>query len=174
MKLENPVQMATIGAAHGIRGEVRVKAWGYDPMTLADYGSLWSADGRKFRITHLRPAKTVVVVKFKGINSRDEAESLNGIDLFIDRSALPDDTGEDEFYVTDLVGCSAFNADNILLGKVVAVPNFGAGDLIEIRLEGTGKTVLIEFSRANVPDVDLQERRLTVCLPEEVSERDTL
>lgn len=164
--------MATIGAAHGIRGEVRVKAWGSDPMTLADYGSLYDKDGRKFRITNLRPAKTVVVVKFKGINTREEAESLNGVELFIDRSKLPDNTEEDEFYVTDLIGCTTVDSQGTVIGRVVEVPNFGAGDLIEIRLEGTGKAILIEFSKENVPAIDLDLRQLTVSLPEEVSERD--
>jgi len=106
MKLENPVLMGKIGAAHGIRGEVRVKSFTDDPMALGDYGSLYSSDGRKFKITNLRFSKTVVVTKFKGINSRNDAEALNGTELFIDRSNLPDDTEEDEFYVTDLIGAA--------------------------------------------------------------------
>lgn len=172
MKLENPVLMATVGAAHGIRGEVRVKPWGDDPMTLNDYGSLYSKDGQKLKITSLRPAKTVLVVKFKGINSREAADALKGTDLFIDRSMLPDDTEEDEFYVSDLVGCSAVDLDGTEIGTVVEVPNFGAGDLVEIRLKETGKTTLVEFSHANVPKLDLGKKQITVCLPVEVSERE--
>ncbi|MEP0943301.1 MAG: ribosome maturation factor RimM [Rhizobiaceae bacterium] len=173
MKLENPILMASIGGPHGTKGEVRVKAFGDDPMTLDQYGSLYAKDGRKFKITRMRPSKTVLIVKFKGVNYRDEAEALNGIDLYIDRSMLPDDMEEDEFYVTDLVDCQVQDTDGNPLGKVLAVVNFGAGDLIEIQQPGSDKTLMLEFSRENVPAIELEAKLITVDPPVEVSERDT-
>ena len=172
MQLHNPVLMARIGGAHGIKGEVRVKPFGDDPLTLADYGSLYSKDGQKFKITRMRPSKSVLVVKFKGINHRDEAEALNGTDLYIDRAMLPDDTEEDEFYVTDLVDCKAVDPQGSDLGKVISVVNFGAGDLLEIMPVGSGQSIFVEFTRANVPTIDLDTKTITVDMPPEVSERD--
>lgn len=173
MKLDNPILMASIGGPHGTKGEVRVKAFGDDPMTLDQYGSLYAKDGRKFKITRMRPSKTVLIVKFKGINFRDEAQALNGIELFIDRSMLPDDMEEDEFYVSDLVDCRVQDTDGNPIGKVLAVVNFGAGDLVEIQPIGTDQTLMLEFTQKNVPEIDLTEKLITIDPPAEVSERDT-
>ena len=172
MQLDTPVLMARIGGPHGIKGEVRVKPFGNDPMSLADYGSLYAKDGRKFKITRMRPAKSVLVVKFKGINYRDEAEALNGTDLYIDRSMLPDDTENDEFYVTDLIDCQVVDPQGDEIGKVLAVVNFGAGDLIEVLPTGTGQSIYIEFTQANVPTIELEKNSIVVDMPDEVSERE--
>lgn len=172
MQLDNPILMARIGGAHGIKGEVRVKPFGDDPLTLSDYGSLYSKDGRKFKIMRMRAAKSVLVVKFKGVNYRDEAETLNGTDLYIDRSMLPDDMEEDEFYVTDLVDCQVIDPQGTSIGKVLAVVNFGAGDLVEIMPVGSGHSVFVEFSQENVPTIDLETKSIVVVMPQEVSERD--
>jgi 16S rRNA processing protein RimM len=169
---DNPILMARIGGPHGIKGEVRVKVFGDDPQTLNDYGSLRTLDGRKFKIMRMRVAKNVQIVKFKGVNFRDEAEALNGTELYIDRSMLPDDMDEGEFYVTDLIGCQVVDGDGNFVGTVKAVPNFGAGDLLEITRPGVGQTSLIEFTRRNVPAIDLAARTVTVVVPETVSERD--
>ena len=165
--------MASIGGPHGTKGEVRVKAFGDDPMSLDQYGSLYAQDGRKFKIMRMRPSKAVLIVKFKGINYRDEAQALNGIELYIDRSMLPDDTEEDEFYVSDLVDCQVQNLQGQRLGKVLAVVNFGAGDLIEIQQTNSDQTVMLEFTHQNVPEVDLDSKVITIDPPAEVSERDT-
>ena len=103
-KPQNPVQMAVIGAAHGIKGELRVKTFTGDPLALGDYGPLYARDGRAFEIIDIRPANTVVVVRFKGVSDRNAAEALTGTELFVDRSMLPDDGEEDEFYHADLIG----------------------------------------------------------------------
>ena len=95
-KLNDPVQLAVIGAAHGTRGELRVKTFTGDPMALGDYGMLYDVTGRPFEVLDIRPAKTVVVVRFRGVNDRNMAEALNGTTLFIDRSQLPQDLDEDE------------------------------------------------------------------------------
>ena len=159
--LQNPVQMAVIGAAHGIRGEVRVKSYTADPLALGDYGPLYDADGRRFDIDDIRAQKEVVVVRFEGIADRDAAEALAGTALFIDRSALPAIDDEEEFYHADLLGLAAFDETGEGIGKVRAVHDFGGGDVLEIARSG-GRSVMVPFSRAAVPVVDLAARRLTV------------
>ncbi len=151
-KPENPVQMAVIGAAHGIRGEVRVKTFTGDPLALADYGPLYAKDGRAFEIAGIRPAGTVVVVRFKGVDDRGAAEALAGTELSVDRSALPDEE-EDEFYHADLIGLEVRDETGAI-GRVVAVHNFGGGDILDLTL-GTRKGVLIPFSKAAVPEVSV-------------------
>ncbi len=101
----------------GLRGEVRVSTYTDDPLALGDYGNLVSADGRVFEILEIREGKNVVVVRFRGVNDRNAAESLNGLELFIERDNLPDDDlDDDEFYYTDLEGLEAVDAE----GKVTA------------------------------------------------------
>lgn len=172
MKPDRPILMARIGGAHGVKGEVRVKAFGDAPLTLGGYGVLYSQDGREFEIDRLRPSGNVLVVKFNGVNQREDALALNGVELFVDRSVLPNDLEEDEFYVSDLIGCKALDPDRRELGVVKAVHNFGAGDLIEIVLQGVGESIMVEFSRKNVPEIFVDEGRIILRLPDEVSERE--
>ncbi|UVK39753.1 ribosome maturation factor RimM [Mesorhizobium sp. AR10] len=155
-KLQNPVQMAVIGAAHGIKGELRVKTFTGEPLALADYGPLYARDGRAFQIVDIRPANTVVVVRFKGVSDRNAAEALAGTELFVDRSMLPDDGEEDEFYHADLVGLEVRDDTNAPIGKVVAVHNFGGGDILDVTLAGR-KGVLIPFTQAAVPEVSITD-----------------
>lgn len=161
-KLENPVLMAVVGAAQGLRGEVRVKTFTADPLALGEYGHLRSADGRVFEILDMREAKNVVVVRFRGINDRNAAEALNGLELFVERDALPDeDLEEDEFYYADLEGLEVYDAEGQHYGAVTGVYDFGAGDLLE--LKGPGKRpVLIPFSEAAVLEIDLEGGRLLI------------
>jgi 16S rRNA processing protein RimM len=153
-KPKNPIQMAVIGAAHGIKGELRVKTFTGDPLALGDYGPLHAKDGRTFEILDVRPAKDVVVVRFKGVDDRSAAEALTGMELFVDRSALPDDGDEDDFYHADLVGLAVRDDTGAVIGKVVAVQNFGGGDILDLTLGGR-KGVLIPFSKAAVPEVSI-------------------
>lgn len=153
-KLENPVQMAVIGAAHGIKGELRVKTFTGDPVALGDYGPLYTKDGRAFEILDIRPAGTVVVVRFRGVDDRSAAEALNGTALFVARASLPAEE-HNEFYHTDLVGLAVEDETGVRIGKVSAVQNFGGGDLLEI-IAGGRKGVLIPFSEAAVPLVDVR------------------
>lgn len=150
---KNPIQMAVIGAAHGIKGELRVKTFTGDPLALGDYGPLYARDGRAFEIVDIRSANTVVVVRFKGVNDRNAAEALNGTELFIDRSALPE-ADEDEFYHADLVGLAVRDDTGAAIGKVTAVQNFGGGDLLEISLDG--QSVLVPFTQASVPEIAIE------------------
>lgn len=161
-KLENPVLMATIGAAQGLRGEVRVRAFTADPLALGDYGNLHSADGRVFEILEIREAKNVVIVRFRGVNDRNAAEALNGLELFIDRDNLPDEElDEDEFFYADLEGLEAVDAEGNSYGQVSGVFDFGAGDLLELKGPGRRPT-LIPFSEAAVLEIDLDAGRILV------------
>lgn len=150
--LRNPVQMAVIGAAHGIKGEVRIKAFTGDPVAVGDYGPLFSADGRAFEVIGARPQGEVVVARLKGVTDRNAAEALNGTALFIERDDLPA-TLDDEFYHADLVGLVVRDGDGTDLGRVRAVLNFGGGDILEIA--GSGTERLVPFSKAAAPVVDV-------------------
>lgn len=153
-KLNNPVQMAVIGAAHGIKGELRVKTFTGDPLALADYGLLYTKDGRSLEIIDIRPANNMVVVRFKGVNDRNAAEALTNVELFVERAALPDDADDGEFYHTDLMGLEVRDETGATVGKVIAVQNFGGGDILDIHYQGR-KGVLIPFTEAAVPVVDV-------------------
>ena len=163
------VLLAQIGAAHGIRGEVRIKPFG-DADMLDRYGPLYDAQGRSYEITAMRPQKTVLVVRFRGIDSREAAETLNGVELFVDRSALPAPE-EDEFYLSDLIGLQTVSPEGEMLGKVVEVHDFGAGDILEIRL-ANGKSELFAFTRENFPDIRIAQGEITFVPPQTVSERE--
>ena len=163
------VLLAQIGAAHGIRGEVRIKPFG-DADMLDRYGPLYDAQGRSYEITAMRPQKTVLVVRFRGIDSREAAETLNGVELFVDRSALPAPE-EDEFYLSDLIGLQTVSPEGEMLGKVVEVHDFGAGDILEVRL-ANGKSELFAFTRENFPDIRIAQGEITFVPPQTVSERE--
>ncbi|OQM77167.1 ribosome maturation factor RimM [Manganibacter manganicus] len=152
-KPENLIQMAVIGAAHGIKGELRVKTFTGDPLALGDYGPLHARDGRIFEVANIRPTGNVVVVRFKGVGDRNAAEALAGTELFIDRAALPEED-EDEFYHADLVGLAVRDETAAAVGRVAAVQNFGGGDILELTLGGR-KGVLIPFSKAAVPEISI-------------------
>ena len=162
------VVVAQVGAAHGVKGEVRVKAFTARPADIAAYGPLEDAGGRRFEIAALRPAAgtspDMLVVRFAGVGDRNRAETLNGLELSVPRDRLPL-AAEDEFYHADLIGLTAATPDAVILGTVTAVQNFGAGDLIEIA-PPRGETILVPFTRTAVPEVDLVARRIVVDLPE--------
>jgi 16S rRNA processing protein RimM len=153
-KLRNPVQMAVIGAPHGVKGEVRLKTFTGDPEAIGDYGPLYGPDGRPFEISTARPAKDGIVVRFSGVTTRDEAAALTGTPLFVDRAALPDDLDEGEFYHADLIGLSVRDGTGAVLGRVVAVHDFGGGDILDVALD-EGRSVMLPFSAAAVPVVDV-------------------
>jgi 16S rRNA processing protein RimM len=155
MKLQNPVLLGVVGGAHGIKGEVRVQSFTDDPEDLGEYGPLSAADGRRFTVAAARRQKNVVVVRFKEVTDRNAAEALNGTELFVDRDALPVPEESDEFYVEDLVGLAVETIAGESVGTVVAVHDFGAGDVVEIRPR-SGATVMIPFSQAAIPEIDAE------------------
>jgi 16S rRNA processing protein RimM len=161
------VCVARIGAAHGVRGAVKLWTFTEDPFAVRRYGPLSTKDGRRqFEIAQVREAKDHLVATFKGVATRDEAERLNGIELYVARDKLPA-TDEDEYYHTDLIGLDAVTIDGDALGRVLAIHNFGAGDIIEIA-PLKGQTMLLPFSNAVVPEVDLKGGRVVIALPQEI------
>ena len=159
--------VARIGAAHGVRGAVKLWTFTEDPLAVKHYGPLTTKDGtRQFEVTHAREAKGHLVATLKGIATRDEAERLNGVELYIARDQLPE-TDQDEYYHADLIGLAAVTADDAPIGRVIAIHNFGAGDIIEIA-PPHGSTMLLPFTNAVVPTVDLAGGRVVIELPEEV------
>jgi 16S rRNA processing protein RimM len=162
------VLIAQIGAAHGVRGEVRLKAFTADPLAVAQYGPLETADGkRRFEIEALRPAKEVLVVRLKGIADRNAAEALKNLQLYVARDKLPAPE-DDEFYVADLIGLAAETTHGEPFGTVKAVHNFGAGDLIEVEPAQGGATVLLPFTEATVPVIDIAQNKIVVVPPADV------
>ena len=165
------VCVARIGAAHGVRGAVKLWTFTEDPLAIRRYGPLLSKDGkRQFEVATAREAKDHLVATFKGVTTRDEAERLNGIELYVAREKLPA-TDEDEYYHTDLIGLAAVTTGGDALGRVLAIHNFGAGDIIEIA-PLKGPTLLLPFSNAVVPEVDLKGGRVVIALPQEVEGED--
>ena len=162
-----PICVARIGAAHGVRGAVKLWTFTEDPLAVKAYGPLMTKDGaRQFEVTSAREAKDHLVATLKGVATREEAERLNGIELYVAREKLPE-TDEDEYYHADLIGLAAVNAANEPLGRVIAIHNFGAGDIIEIAPPG-GATMLLPFTNAVVPSVDVAGGRVVIELPAEI------
>jgi 16S rRNA processing protein RimM len=159
--------VAQIGAPHGIRGEVKLKPFTADPMAVKDYGPLTTEDGlASFEIEALRPAKDHLVARFRGVADRDAAARLAHLRLYVPRERLPP-PAPDEFYHADLIGLAAVATDGTEFGTVVAVHDFGAGDILELRPRGGGKTIMLPFTETFVPAVDLAAGRLTVAPPAE-------
>ena len=162
-----PICVARIGAAHGVRGAVKLWTFTEDPLAVQRYGPLSTKDGaRQFEVTHAREAKDHLVATLKGIATREDAERLNGVELYVARDQLPE-TDEDEYYHADLIGLAAVTAEDAPIGRVIAIHNFGAGDIIEIA-PSHGSTMLLPFTNAVVPTVDLAGGRVVIELPEEV------
>jgi 16S rRNA processing protein RimM len=159
--------VARIGAAHGIRGEVKLWSFTEDPAAVASYGPLETQDGtRRFEIEALRPAKDHFVARIAGVGDRDAAERLRNLELYIPRARLPKIEEADTFYHADLIGLQAVTRDGEDVGIVSAVHNFGASDLIEIK-PATGDPILMPFTDVTVPEIDLDARRIVVVLPAE-------
>lgn len=161
------VCVARIGAAHGLRGEVRLWTFTEDPMSVTQYGPLSTKDGaRQLEVTHARAAKDHLVATLTDVTTREEAERLNGVELYVARDKLPD-TDEGEFYHADLIGLAAFDAAGATIGTVAAIHNFGAGDIIEIAL-AHGPTLMLPFTDAVVPTVDITGGRVVIEMPGEI------
>ena len=160
------VLIAQIGAAHGVRGEVRLKTFTADPLAVKRYGPLESEDGKhRFEIEAVRPIKAdMLVVRLKGVRDRNAAEALTHVRLFVARDRLPK-PDDDEFYYADLIGLPAETMDGAAYGIVKAVHNFGAGDLLEIEPSAGGNTLLLPFTETTVPTIDIAGRRIVVAPP---------
>ncbi len=158
--------MGRIGAAHGIRGEVRITSFTEEPLALMDYGPLaTNRPGLVLEIEQARATTNVLVARLKGVTDRTAAEKLNGVELYVERDKLPPTADEDDFYHADLIGLEARLADGSVLGTVTAIPNYGASDLLEVRDGRTGDTFLYPFTRQVVPEVHVAQGYLVIDVP---------
>ena len=166
--MANRICVARIGAAHGVRGEVKLWSFTEDPAAVAQYGPLETQDGtRCFEIEALRAAKDHFVARIAGVNDRDAAEKLRNIELYIPRARLPKIEEADTFYHADLVGLDAVTPEGARVGTVHALHNFGAGDIIEIAPAGGGDPLMLPFNETTVPKIDVAARQIVVVPPAE-------
>ena len=158
--------VARIGAAHGVRGEVKLWSFTEDPAAVATYGPLETQDGaQRFEIEALRPAKDHFVARIAGVVDRDAAEKLRNLELFIPRTRLPKIDDADTFYHADLIGLEVVTLDGTQVGTVHALHNFGAGDIIEIVPIGSGDPLMLPFNETTVPTIDLAAKRIVIVAP---------
>ncbi len=159
---DDMVLMATIGAPHGVRGELRAKPYSDNPLALGKYGALSDMNGRTYTVKTIRSAKNVVVMRLSGVDTREAAEKLKGVSLYVARDCLPDDDlDNDEFYQADLIGLDTRDAQDKTYGKVSAIHNFGGGDILELAVPGK-RSVMIPFSETSVLDIDLEAGIITL------------
>ena len=164
--MSDRIVVGAIGGAFGVRGEVRLKSFCAEPADIAGYGPLWTEDGsRSFVVTLSGQTKGALTARLSGVLTKEAADALRGTQLFADRDALPA-LPDDEYYHADLIGVEVFDAGGTLLGRVKAVQNHGAGDLLEIEGPKLKSTVLLPFTLAAVPTVDLSSRRIVADPPE--------
>jgi 16S rRNA processing protein RimM len=162
------IQVGRVAGAFGVRGEVRITSFTADPVALVDYKDLRREDGSPgLTLTSGRAVKGGVIVRAKEVETREQAEALRGLKLYISRDRLPD-PDEDEFYVTDLIGLKVETADGEALGSVKAVQDFGAGDLLEIAPPEGGATWYLPFTREAVPEVRIADGVVVAVKPDEV------
>lgn len=162
------VCVGAIAGSFGVRGEVRLKSFCADPRAIADYGPLYTEDGaRSFTVTLGTAVKNGFAARLSGVSGKEAADALRGTRLYADRSKLPA-PDEDEFYQTDLLGLPVHDTGGALIGKVKAVLNHGAGDILEIDLAGQPGTALLPFTRAAVPTVDISLGRIVADPPDGV------
>jgi 16S rRNA processing protein RimM len=161
------VCLGQFGAPHGVQGEVRLHSFTADPAAITSYGPLEGEDGRVFEIEAMRSAKDHFVAKIAGIADRNAAELLKNLKLYVPRARLPEPDEPDEFYHADLIGLAVVDRAGEKLGTVVAVHNFGAGDLIEMNPASGGKTQLLPFDDVHVPTVDIAAGKIVVVPPVE-------
>src|SRR4030088_3172605 len=159
--------VARIGAAHGVRGAVKLWTFTEDPLAVKCYGPLVTKDGaRHFEVPHAREAKGHLVATLKGVATREDAERLNGVELYIARDKLPA-TEEDEYYHDDLIGLAAVAPGNPPPGRAGASHDSGPADITEIAPPHVA-TLLLPFTNAVVPSVDLAGGRVVIELPAEI------
>lgn len=159
--------VGAIAGSFGVKGELRLKSFCTLPEDIAAYGPLYSEDGaRSFTVQLTRAVTGGLGARLSGVATKEEADALKGVTLWADRDRLPS-LPDDEFYHSDLIGLEVFDTGGVALGKVRAVQNFGAGDILEIYAPGRRTTLMLPFTRAVVPTVDLKAGRIIADPPEE-------
>lgn len=165
---DNLILVARVAGAFGVKGEVRLTTFTADPLALLDYRDLLRESGAPgLTLTSARPAKGGIVGRAKEVETREQAEALRGLRLYIPRERLPAPEDEDEYYLVDLIGLSVVTPEGEALGVVRSVHDFGAGDLLEIQ-PPQGASWWLPFTREAVPDVRLAERTIVAIRPEEI------
>ena len=166
MTTNDRICVGAFAGSFGVSGEVRLKSFCAEPEAIAGYGPLYTEDGsRSYVVTLTRPVAGGLGARVPGVQTKEQAEALQGITLFVDRARLPN-LPDDEFYHSDLIGLEVRDTGGALVGQVIAVHNHGAGDLLEINGAGRKAALLLPFTRAAVPTVDLAARRIIVDMPE--------
>ncbi len=164
--MDDQICVGAIAGAFGVHGEVRLKSFTSDPLAIEDYAPLKSEDGsRAFEVEIIRDIKNGFAARLTGVATKEEADALKGTRLFAPRDRLPN-LPDDEYYHTDLIGLDVFDTGGAALGKVQAVHNHGATDLLELQVPGQSRTVLLPFTLAAVPTVDITARRIVADPPE--------
>lgn len=159
--------IGAIAGSFGVSGEVRLKSFCSQPADIGTYGPLLSEDGsREYHITLTRPVAGGLGARIRGVSTKEQADTLRGTTLHVPRDRLPS-LPDDEFYHADLIGLSAYDPGGELIGKVTAVYNHGAGDILEISGSRHKSALLLPFTLAIVPNVDLAAGRLVVDVPDE-------
>jgi 16S rRNA processing protein RimM len=164
--MTDKICVGAIAGAFGVRGELRLKSFTATPEDIATYGPLETEDGASsFAVTLTGQTTNALTARLSGVQSKEEADALRGTQLYVARDRLPS-LPDDEYYHADLIGLEVFDSGGALLGRVKAVLNHGASDLLEIHGPGLKSTVLLPFTRAAVPTVDLATRRIVADPPE--------
>ena len=170
MPANDRICVGAIAGSFGVQGEVRLKSFCAEPTAIADYGLLYTADGsRSFFVKLTRPVAGGLGARLTGVKTKEEADALRGTSLYVSRDRLPE-LPEDEFYHADLIGLSAFDTGGVLIGTVTAIYNHGAGDIVEISPTRHKSALLLPFTTAIVPNVDVAAGRIVVNLPDETDE----
>lgn len=165
-KLDRKVCIGVIAGPHGVNGQVRLKSFTADPKDVVAYGPLTDAAGmRQFAVEITGSARNLLVARIDNVRNRNAAEALRGIELYVDRAALPE-ADEDEFYHADLIGLPVRKTDGSAFGSVLALFDYGAGDMIEIRCVDGGSE-LFPFNREVVPEIDLENGFIVIEPPAE-------
>ena len=163
----NLVLMGRFGAPHGVRGEIRLQSFTAEPLSIAAYGPLFDKSGaRRFVLESAREqGREMLVVSVEGVGDRDAAQRLSGTELYLPRDCLPAPEA-DEYYLADLIGLRVESAEGVELGQVIALRNFGAGDILEARPQGGGESQFYPFTKALAPIVDVAGGRIVVVVTE--------
>jgi len=164
--MTDKICVGAIGGAYGVKGEIRLKSFTAEPTAVADYGPLSTESGEQtFSITLTRPIKNGFSARIAGVKTKEQADALKGVKLYADRDKLPD-LPDDEYYYSDLIGVEVFDTGGVSLGRVKAVLNHGASDLLEIHGPNLKNTALLPFTLEVVPTVDLNAGKIIADPPE--------
>ncbi|PTX54431.1 16S rRNA processing protein RimM [Litoreibacter ponti] len=163
--MSDQIVVGVIAGAFGVKGEVRLKSFCAVPEDIANYSPLTGENGVDYTIKITRTVKNGFAARLSGVRFKDEADALRGVKLSADRALLPS-LPDDEYYHADLIGMDVFDTGGVEIGRVAAVQNHGAGDILELRGPKLKGSVLLPFTLDAVPTVDLSARRIIADPPE--------